>query len=77
MENQLGDGTAYLRRLHLTHPSRVLFYAPPCGAHSEALLIQKGDHMPSLGQLYNDKESGLTTRKTYNVPIASIYAEEG
>ena len=33
--------------------------------------------MPSLGQLYNDKESGLTTRKTYNVPIASIYAEEG
>lgn len=33
--------------------------------------------MPSLGQLYNDKESGLTTRKTYNVPITSIYAEEG
>ena len=33
--------------------------------------------MPSLGQLYNDKESGLTTRKTYNVPISSIYAEEG
>ena len=32
--------------------------------------------MPSLGQLYNDKESGLTTRKTYNVPIASIYAEK-
>ncbi|HBW4579818.1 TPA: DNA-binding protein [Klebsiella pneumoniae] len=33
--------------------------------------------MPSLGQLYNDKESGLTTRKTYNVPISSIYAEDG
>lgn len=33
--------------------------------------------MPSLGQLYNDKDAGLTTRKTYNVPVASIYAEEG
>ena len=33
--------------------------------------------MPSLGQLYNDKDAGLTTRKTYNVPLDKIYAEEG
>lgn len=33
--------------------------------------------MPSLGQLYNDKDAGLTTRKTYNVPLEKIYAEEG
>ena len=33
--------------------------------------------MPSLGQLYNDKDAGLTTRKTYNVPLDKIYAEDG
>jgi ParB family chromosome partitioning protein len=33
--------------------------------------------MPSLGQLYNDKDAGLTTRKTYNVPLEKIYAEDG
>lgn len=49
----------------------------PVGRIAKHSLIQKGDHMPSLGQLYNDKESGLTTRKTYNVPISSIYAEDG
>lgn len=33
--------------------------------------------MPSLGQLYNDKDAGLTTRKTYNIPLDKIYAEDG
>ncbi len=33
--------------------------------------------MASLGQLYNDKEAGLTTRKTYNVPLSALYTEEG
>ncbi|KAA5961045.1 MULTISPECIES: DNA-binding protein [Pantoea] len=33
--------------------------------------------MASLGQLYNNKDSGLTTKKTFMVPLAEIYAEEG
>lgn len=33
--------------------------------------------MASLSQLYSSKESGLTTKKTFLVPLSEIYAEEG
>lgn len=33
--------------------------------------------MASLGQLYSDKKSELTTKKTFMVPLSKIYAEEG
>lgn len=33
--------------------------------------------MPSLSQLYNNKESELTTKKTFMVPLSKIYAEDG
>lgn len=33
--------------------------------------------MASLGQLYSNKESELTTKKTFMVPLSKIYAEDG
>jgi ParB family chromosome partitioning protein len=50
---------------------------PSLGRIAKHSPLFEGETMPSLGQLYNDKDAGLTTRKTYNVPLEKIYAEEG